>query len=642
MNENLPLKKFKKIFLGYRLIFLTSFSFLIPFTFYLLTLERKLIGGDTTWYAIQIPHMYVLVPTGYPTFSLIGKLISMIPIGELAYRLNLLSAILGALTVLFIFLGLNKLTKNGIISLAGSLSFAFILTFWTVANRLEFDTLNSFFIAILIYSLLLYNEGKLRRQLYFCFFCLGLSLTNHPIALFVAPAFLLYIIITQPRIFKSTRAIFLSLLFFLIPLISYIYIPIRSLQGFGPVTTLQKFIYYVTGRETTGEFHGGFYERNNLKNVLKVIYDFLNIIYKNFGIILIIFAIIGFIYLIKKNLKFAVTSLLVIVLSIAITTQYLGWAPENYAIDSMIIITFYISSGFKFIYDELLLLLSRIQKRIQIKKALQDEKIQRRFNIQKYLAVVVIFLFFLLQPALLAASNFSQADLSKPEGIYLFWNKIFGTVEKNSIIYAASASANIGAFIDEYEKKDKNIEFFTTGDPEYTVDYAKNYLKQGNEIYFVNVEEPMLTFFNFEKIDSYLWPRFDENIVFYKLVGEKLNLKIEYQISSKEVKFGEKFTVLYKIINENNKDVVITSLELKLPKNIIFLEVSEGEDIIDIPSLAQGKYMWVKEYKIKANSKSSIGIELQANSPGEAVIKFAATSQYIYMNSEDLNIIVRS
>ena len=642
MNENLPIKKFKKIFLSYRLIFLASLSFLIPFTFYLLTLERKLTGGDTTWYAIQIPHMYVLVPTGYPTFSLIGKLISMIPIGELAYRLNLLSAIFGALTVLFIFLALNKLTKNEIISLAGSLSFAFLLTFWTVANRLEFDTLNSFFIAILIYSSLLYNEGKLRRQLYFCFFCLGLSLTNHPIALFVAPAFLLYIIIIQPRIFKSIRAIFLSLLFFLIPLISYIYIPIRSLQGFGVATTLQKFIYYITGRETTGEFHGGFYEANNLKNVLKVIYDFLNIIYKNLGIILIIFAVIGFIYLIKKNLKFAVTSLFVIILSIAITTQYLGWAPENYAIDSMIIITFYISSGFKLIYDALLLLLSRIQKRIQIKKALQDEKIQRRFNIQKYLAVAVIFLFFILQPALLAASNFSRADLSKPEGIYLFWNKIFDTVEKNSIIYTASTSANIGAFIDEYEQKDKNIEFFTSGDPEYTVDGVKDNLKQGNKIYFVNVEESILTSFNFEKIDSYLWPRFAENIGFYKLIGEKLNLKIEYQISSKEIKFGEKFTVLYKIINENNKDLAITSLELKLPKNIIFLGVSKGEDITDSPGLGLGKYMWVKEYKIKANSESSIGIELQAESPGEAVIKFAATSQNIYMNSEDLNIIVRN
>ncbi|MCL5070502.1 MAG: DUF2723 domain-containing protein [Actinobacteria bacterium] len=641
MNKNLLLKKFKKNFLSYRLIILALLSFLIPFILYLLTLERKVLGGDTTWYALQIPQMYVLVPTGYPTFSLIGKLISMIPIGDLAYRLNLFSAIFGALTILFIFLALNKLIKNEIISLAGSLIFAFTLTFWTVANRLEFDTLNSFFIAMLIYSLLLYNEKKLRRQLYFCFFCLGLSLTNHPIAFFIAPAFLSYIIIVQPRILKSIRTIFLSLLFFLIPLISYIYILIRSLQGFGPVTSLQKFIYYVTGRNIAGEFHGGFYESTNLQNVLKVIYDFLNIIYRNFGIILIIFAGIGFIYLIKKNLKFAVISLLVIVLSITITSLYLSWTPENYAIDSMIIITFYISSGFKFIYDELLMLLSRVQKRIQIRKALQDEKIQHRFNIQKYLTATVIILFFILQPAFLAASNFTQADHSKPEDIYLFWNKIFNTVEKNSIIYVNSTSLNIGAFIDEYEQKDKNIEFIVPGDSGYTVEGVKDNLHRGRKIYFVNVKESMKSFFNFEKIDSYHWPRFEENIIFYKLVSEKLSLKIQYQISSREIKSGEKFTVLYRVINENNKDLTIASLELSLPKNIIFLGVSKQEDITDSPGLGQGKYMWVKEYKIKAESQLSIGIELQAESPGQSVIKFAATSQNIYMNSEDLNIIVR-
>ena len=68
----------------------------------------------------------------------------------------------------------------------------------------------------------------------------------------------------------------------------------------------------------------------------------------------------------------------------------------------------------------------------------------------------------------------------------------------------------------------------------------------------------------------------------------------------------------------------------------MFLGVSKEEDITDSPALRQAKYMWVKEYIIKANGQSSIGIELQAESPGEAVIKFAATSQNIYMNSPDI------
>ncbi|MBL7060951.1 MAG: hypothetical protein ISS13_03860, partial [Actinobacteria bacterium] len=59
------------------------FSFSIPFIFYILTLEHKLVGGDTTWYALKILKMEVFVPTGYPTFSLLGKIITYLPVGDI-------------------------------------------------------------------------------------------------------------------------------------------------------------------------------------------------------------------------------------------------------------------------------------------------------------------------------------------------------------------------------------------------------------------------------------------------------------------------------------------------------------------------------------------------------------------------------
>ena len=276
------LLKVKAFLLKYKLPLTSAISFIIPLIVYIVTLEKKLVGGDTTWFALQIPQMYVLVPTGYPVFSLLGKLISLVPVGDLAYRLNLLSAIFGALTILFLFLGINKLVKNEIISLITAMSFAFLKTYWSIASRLEFDTLNSFFIVLIIFSILHYRENTTRNRLYFTFFCLGLSLTNHPIAFFVMPAFLVYLIIINPRIFKSIKTILLSILFFLIPLVSYVYIPIRSLQGYGTVTTLKKFLYHVTGREATGKAFGGFYQRNSFADILKVVSEFFKIIFTNF------------------------------------------------------------------------------------------------------------------------------------------------------------------------------------------------------------------------------------------------------------------------------------------------------------------------------------------------------------------------
>ena len=206
-------------------------SFLVPFLIYLLTLERKLIGGDTTWYALQIPEMYVMVPTGYPTFSLLGKLFTFLPFGDLAFRLNLFSAVFGGLTIFLLFLTINRLVKNEFISLASSLIFAFLYPFWHIANRLEFDTLNSFFIILVLYMAVLYTQLKKRKFLYLFFFSLGLSLTNHPIALFVLLAVLLYVLVSDPKIFKSAKTIFLSILFFILPLFSYSYLIIRSRQG---------------------------------------------------------------------------------------------------------------------------------------------------------------------------------------------------------------------------------------------------------------------------------------------------------------------------------------------------------------------------------------------------------------------------
>jgi 4-amino-4-deoxy-L-arabinose transferase-like glycosyltransferase len=117
---------------------------------------------------------------------------SLIPIGDIAYRLNLLSAIFGALTILFLFLAINLLVKNEILSLISSFIFAFIISYWQIANRFELDSLNTFLIALVIFSSFLYNEKKTGKYLYFCLFCLGFSLTDHPIALFIMPALLLY------------------------------------------------------------------------------------------------------------------------------------------------------------------------------------------------------------------------------------------------------------------------------------------------------------------------------------------------------------------------------------------------------------------------------------------------------------------
>ena len=657
------LLKTKGFVLKYKIAATAALSFLIPFIIYLLTLEHKLVGGDTSWYAIQIPQMQVLVPTGYPVFSLIGKLMAIIPIGDLAYRLNLISAIFGAFTILFLFLAINKVIKNELVSLACSLSFAFLFTFWFIAVRLEFDTLNSFFIAFIIFSAVLYNESKLRKHLYLFFFFLGLSLTDHPIAFFVLPAFLFYIIAVNPKIFKSFKVISLSIIFFILPLFSYAYLPIRSLQGFGPVTTIKKFFYYVTGRETAGGVHGGSFGNKDLHNILNVSKEFILIIYNNFGAVLIIMAIIGFVYLAMKSWKFAVATILVPVLSMAIISQYLTWAPENYTIDTMLVMTVYISFGFLFILDIFNLLFKKWDNHRQpdeiaetfnqkisntevppgkIPGHTENKLINKRKQILKCFTFAIIFLFFFSQPAYLAFSNYKKADLSKPEGIYLFWDKAFNNMEKNSILYTFTASENIGSFINLFEQRNKQITFIPNSDKRYSINSMKDNLLTGKTLYFVGNDSNINLNFNLQKIgQSYYWPRFNENLTLYKMVEPKFYINIEYNIDSKTKKVGDKFSVEYTIRNLLNKDMAISSIELELPDGLELTGVERYGSINIFPNKSKGIFMWVYyNYIIKGNSRINLILDFQAHKTGK--IKFRVSTNDVFVKADDLKIKVQN
>jgi len=626
--------KFKKFILSNKAKIYAFFSFLIPFIFYILTLERKLIGGDTTWYALKILKMEVFVPTGYPTFSLLGKIITYLPVGDIAYRLNLFSAIFGALTVLFLFLTINILVKNNLISLLSSLSFAFIFPFWFVANRLEFDTLNTFFIILVIYSAVRYQQTLSRKFLYFFFFSLGLSLTNHPIAFFTVPALLLYVIIINPKIFKSIKVILSSVFFFVLPLLSYLYLPVRSLMGYGEVTDFRRFIYYITGRSITGQVHGGSFGDKSLEVIAKVLKEYTKIIYENFGIVLIIISAIGFIYLIKKNLKLGICSLLLVVFNFAIIVQYLSFANPNYVLDSMLVITIYIAYGFLFIIDLLEFIFERL---LAGKKQIKTDRIL------KYLIFSVIFLFFAFQPVSLIYANYNEADLSEPEPVYKFWNEAFGNMEDKSRVYVQAYSANIGMFVNKYEYGEKGIEYIYQNDEKYSIENMKEDFNKNYKVYFVGNKDLIKSFFKVEQIGkTYYFDWYRENLKLFKVTGLKVNIEINYNIGSHYKNFGEEFTLEYIIKNLNEEEIKIDSLELELPDSIEFIGVEPDGYINQGPGISRGMYMWVSDdYKIDGESVINLKINLRGIVPGKSVIKFRITTNNNYINCDDIEIEIK-
>src|SRR4030095_16331863 len=108
---------------------LAMLLFIAAFVLYLRTLAPSLLYGDsaefqTIAYTLGIGH-----PTGYPIYVLLAKLFTFLPVGEIAYRVNLFSAFCAALTVGVVFFILRKLGAMHTGAVYGSLALALIPLF---------------------------------------------------------------------------------------------------------------------------------------------------------------------------------------------------------------------------------------------------------------------------------------------------------------------------------------------------------------------------------------------------------------------------------------------------------------------------------------------------------------------------------
>src|SRR4249920_3151898 len=98
-----------------KLTYIFSFaSALIAFSVYLMTLAPTVWFIDSGELASVATTLGIAHPTGYPLFTIIGHLFSMLPIGTSEiYRLNLMSSFFCALGIFMFFLFMKYvLTKN--------------------------------------------------------------------------------------------------------------------------------------------------------------------------------------------------------------------------------------------------------------------------------------------------------------------------------------------------------------------------------------------------------------------------------------------------------------------------------------------------------------------------------------------------
>ena len=276
--------------------FVTAF---FVFIIYLFTLAPSVVQIDSGELAAVQITLGIAHPTGYPLFTIIGYLFSLIPLPfTKIFQLNILAAIycsaaIGIFTYTLKYCMDNlssirtkksiqnesakKEKKKGkfqiekidkqvelsesiklITSVLGGLILAFSRTFWFQSTSVEVYSLHLLLITLILFFLLKayinsFKNDKLSHWLVFAFF-LALGFTNHLTTLMILPG-TAYLYFSRYKFNSASfKKLALMVLLFVIVLVAiYSYLPLRAAQNpilnWGNPIDWERIYRHVTGRQ---------------------------------------------------------------------------------------------------------------------------------------------------------------------------------------------------------------------------------------------------------------------------------------------------------------------------------------------------------------------------------------------------------
>jgi tetratricopeptide (TPR) repeat protein len=235
--------------------------FLLPigvFGVYLCTMTPVVYVGDSgeftsAAFSLGIPHN-----SGYPLYSLLGKIFCMIPLGNVGFRMNLMSAFFSALTIFLVFDIVRRFTRNVLCSITAAGFLAFTPLFWSQTVSAEVYPLHVFFAALMIRLLMNWESTRDFRVLLTFVFVAGLSFGNHMQTVMLAPPVLYFIIWGDMRTIFAIRHFTAISIIFTLALTLYLYLPIRTQAGaaihWGDPDSIERFLAHVTATAHRGAY----------------------------------------------------------------------------------------------------------------------------------------------------------------------------------------------------------------------------------------------------------------------------------------------------------------------------------------------------------------------------------------------------
>lgn len=469
---------------------LILFNSLLPISFFIVvglvytaTMMPSQAFHDAGEFQTIIKNVHIAHPTGYPTYILLGKLFTtLVPFGELAWKVNFLSVIYAVGALVCMYWLLFSLTKQRVLPLISVATFAFVKPFWYYSGIATPHTLNLFFMFLLMLAFLKVTHSWNSRLVYLFGLLYGLGLGNHLLLLYLIPGFIVWFFLTvrnhSVQFWSSKLLIMIS--GGLLGLLVYLFLPIRDLWGPGlsrpyVFTDAKSIIRYITGADFQGLMYQGGITKvmQNSMGGLVALGSFITSI----GALL---ALLGSIYALKRYPAVGIFLFISFFLLVLFVNNYPTSDISRYQLTYIGIACVFMGLGIT-----------------GLSKFLDRALHKLGFLIDKKIITIFLLVLFILTPINLFKSNFSSADKSKDYSAVVYSKDVFQSLSKESIILSWWNYSTPLWYRQEVLGERPDILIINIGQQEWE-SYIDKYIGQ-RPVYAVEQEREAARVYNFEK-----------------------------------------------------------------------------------------------------------------------------------------------
>lgn len=363
-------------------------------------------------------------PTGYPLYTWLGKAFTLLPIGSVAYRVNLMSAVLGAGGVALLYGIVRLVARLRPVALAAALFFAFSRTFWSQAVIAEVYTPNLFWVALTLLLFLLWAEREETgrsgsgRFLLLGALALGLSLGTHLSNLGFIPAYGLFLLLVNPRSFRRPLPLVGAAGLFALACLQYLWLLYKGtnltdamMRGMSP-TTWQGFYNYTLGAFPQMKF------AFSLPQIPERIVLYLDLLRQNVGVVGTLLGLYGLAEMLWRRTAHFYLLVGMYLVHVVFFVQYRTFDLDVFFIPAHFLYVIAIGYGVARLFAHLAALGRRIPRR-EVRAALAG----------------LVMLVLVGAVAAQVAGNYATVDLSGDTAVEDFYRNVFAMLPQGSVLW---------------------------------------------------------------------------------------------------------------------------------------------------------------------------------------------------------------